>query len=107
MEGTPTGTDPGGESRFARETPGPPPTSTTGPPTPASSGGLGESRDWLSGHGLVRPRHGRMIAGVCAGFARRYGVPVFLVRVLTVVAGVAGFGLLGYLVMWILMPNEP
>ena len=55
---------------------------------------------------LARPREGRMIAGVCAGLARRYGMPVFLVRVLMVVAGLAGVGLVLYPVLWVLMPNE-
>jgi phage shock protein PspC (stress-responsive transcriptional regulator) len=47
-----------------------------------------------------------MIAGVCAGLARRWGMPVFLVRVLMVAAGIAGFGLVAYPVLWVLMPRE-
>jgi phage shock protein C len=47
-----------------------------------------------------------MIAGVCAGLARRYGMPVFLVRVLMVAAGFAGVGVVGYLALWVLMPKE-
>ena len=54
----------------------------------------------------MRPRQGRMIAGVCAGLARRYGMPPFLMRVLMVAAGLAGFGVIAYIVLWILMPNE-
>jgi phage shock protein C len=54
----------------------------------------------------VRPREGRIIAGVCAGLARRYGMPIFLVRVLMVAAGIAGFGLVAYVVFWVLMPKE-
>jgi phage shock protein C len=45
---------------------------------------------------ISRPREARMIAGVCAALARRYGMPLFLVRVLTVAAGIAGFGLIVY-----------
>jgi len=47
-----------------------------------------------------------MIAGVCAGFARRYAMPVFLVRVLAVIAALAGVGLVAYPVAWVLMPQE-
>ena len=47
-----------------------------------------------------------MIAGVCAALARRFGMPVFLVRVLMVAAGIAGFGLILYPVLWVLIPNE-
>ena len=104
MEGTPT---PGIDREAAQRstaTPQTPPTPEQQAPT--GGGGLAESRTWLSSQGLVRPRQGRMIAGVCAGLARRYGMPVFLVRVLTVAAGLAGFGLIAYLVFWILMPKE-
>jgi phage shock protein C len=45
---------------------------------------------------ISRPREARMIAGVCAALARRYGMPLFLLRVLTVAAGIAGFGLIVY-----------
>lgn len=106
MEGTPTtGADP----RSTEERPpaqDAPPSSTARQPAPTGGGGLGESRTWLGSQGLVRPREGRMIAGVCAGLSRRYGMPVFLVRVLTVAAGIAGFGLIGYPVLWVLMPKE-
>jgi phage shock protein C len=47
-----------------------------------------------------------MIAGVCAGLAHRYAMPVFLVRVLTVAAGIAGFGIIVYLALWVLLPKE-
>ena len=56
---------------------------------------------------LVRSRDDRMVAGVCAGVADHLGVDVTLVRVLTVVATVLGFGsvLVAYLVAWVLMPE--
>ena len=106
MEGTPT---PGADPRSTEERPPAqdgPPSSTAGQPAPTRGGGLGESRSWLGSQGLVRPRQGRMIAGVCAGLSRRYGMPVFLVRVLTVGAGIVGFGLIFYPVLWVLMPKE-
>ena len=58
---------------------------------------------------LVRPRYGRMIAGVCAGFAQQYGWDPILVRLVLCFVVLAGFGspILGYLIAWIVMPNEP
>lgn len=58
---------------------------------------------------LVRPQFGRMIAGVCAGFAQHFGWDVELVRVLVVVAVLLGFGspVLAYIVAWVLMPEGP
>jgi phage shock protein PspC (stress-responsive transcriptional regulator) len=57
---------------------------------------------------LSRPRNGRMIAGVCAGLARRFGVSKTLVRVLFVVSCVLpGPQILIYVALWILMPKDP
>jgi phage shock protein PspC (stress-responsive transcriptional regulator) len=56
---------------------------------------------------LVRPRDGRMIAGVCAGLARRFGMSVGLVRLLFVLSLLLpGTQVIVYIVLWILMPNE-
>jgi len=58
---------------------------------------------------LVRPRAGRKIAGVCAGFAEYFDLDVALVRVLWLVAIFIPtcIGLFGYVIAWIVMPNEP
>jgi phage shock protein PspC (stress-responsive transcriptional regulator) len=56
---------------------------------------------------LSRPRSGRMIAGGCAGLARRFGISTTLVRVLFVVSVVLpGPQLLVYLVLWLVIPSE-
>ncbi len=58
---------------------------------------------------LVRPRAGRMIAGVCQGLANAYAWDVVWVRVITVLLAVfgGGAGLLAYIIFWIVMPEEP
>jgi len=58
---------------------------------------------------LVRPRAGRMIAGVCQGLANAYAWDVVWVRVITVLLTVfgGGAGLLAYVIFWIVMPEEP
>jgi phage shock protein PspC (stress-responsive transcriptional regulator) len=56
---------------------------------------------------LSRPRNGRVIAGVCAGLARRFGVSKTLVRVLFVVSCVLpGPQVLIYGALWIIVPSE-
>ena len=57
---------------------------------------------------LVRPRNGRMLAGVCAAFAGYFGLDVTLVRVIWAVVSVltGGAGVLAYLVAWIIIPGE-
>lgn len=54
---------------------------------------------------LVRPRDGKMIAGVCAGLAQRFGVSTTLVRIAFVIFGLVGAGELVYIILWILIPK--
>ena len=58
---------------------------------------------------LIRPREGRMLAGVCQGLAISYHWDVVWVRVITVLATVfsSGAGLIAYIVFWLVMPEEP
>jgi phage shock protein C len=59
---------------------------------------------------LVRPRANRKIAGVCAGLAEYFDLDVTLVRVLWLVITIFSavvFGILAYVVAWIVMPEEP
>ena len=59
---------------------------------------------------LVRPRANRKIAGVCAGLAEYFDLDVTLVRVLWLVItffSALVFGTVGYVVAWIVMPEEP
>ncbi|MFC4020896.1 PspC domain-containing protein [Micromonospora sp. GCM10011542] len=56
---------------------------------------------------LVRPREGRMIAGVCAGLGRRFGMSAGMVRLLFLLSLLLpGTQVIVYLVLWLLMPNE-
>ncbi|AYY15688.1 PspC domain-containing protein [Actinobacteria bacterium YIM 96077] len=57
--------------------------------------------------GLARPREGRIIAGVCAGLARRFGTSVMAFRLLFIVLAILPpSSLLVYIVLWVVMPNE-
>lgn len=58
---------------------------------------------------LLRPRSGRMVAGVCAAFARSYDWNLTLTRVLLVVLTPfhLGLGFLAYIAAWIIIPEEP
>ncbi len=57
-------------------------------------------RDWFRRNGLVRPRRGRILGGVCAAFAQRFGWNKWLVRVAAVLSIVVpGPQLLGYVIM--------
>jgi phage shock protein PspC (stress-responsive transcriptional regulator) len=63
-------------------------------------------RQRIGRSGLSRPRK-RLIAGVCAGLARRFGMSPGVVRLLFVVSILLpGPQVLAYIVLWILMPSE-
>ena len=58
---------------------------------------------------LSRSRNDRVLAGVMGGIARRFGWNSTLVRVLFVIVSVisAAFpGILVYLILWLLIPEE-
>ena len=64
-------------------------------------------RDRLERQGLVRPRRGRVIAGVCAGLARRFGFTPWGVRLVFVASLLLpGPQILVYAGLWALMPRE-
>lgn len=58
--------------------------------------------------GLVRPRQGRILGGVCAGLARRFGMNATMMRILFVVTLIVipGSQIIVYPLLWILMPSE-
>ena len=80
--------------------------STSAPPPPAGGyyASAGPPRPPLR-----RSRTDRVIAGVCGGFARQYGIDPVLLRILVVVLTVftGGAFALAYIVAWALMPDEP
>ena len=69
--------------------------------------GMNSARASLANRGLLRPDNGKMLAGVCAGLARRFGVSKTLVRVAFAVSIVLpGPQILVYLGLWVLMPSD-
>ena len=58
---------------------------------------------------LRRSRKHRVLAGVCGGLAEWLGWDVTLVRILYVLVSIfsAGFpGILAYIILWVVMPDE-
>ncbi len=56
---------------------------------------------------LVRPRRGRMVAGVCAGLARRFDTTPGRVRALFVLSCILpGPQILLYVALWLMIPAE-
>ena len=56
---------------------------------------------------LIRPREGRMVAGVCAGLGDYFGLDANLVRLIFAAVSIfGGAGVLIYLVAWLVVPEE-
>ncbi|MEU0154793.1 PspC domain-containing protein [Micromonospora fulviviridis] len=90
----PPGAPPTGDAPFAD----PPPAGYAPPP-----GGAG----FTSRYGLVRPREGRYLAGVCAAIGRATNTDPVLWRVLLAVLGFfGGIGILVYVTAWLIIPGE-
>ena len=56
---------------------------------------------------LTRSETDKKIAGVAGGMAAYFGVDPVLVRVRWFVAGLMGWGLIAYVVLWIVLPRGP
>ncbi|MBQ1025698.1 PspC domain-containing protein [Micromonospora sp. C95] len=115
---------PGGATEW-ENTAAPPSAGPGGPGGPGGSGGSGGS-GWPGGHGgpgwpggsfggtgftsrygLVRPREGRYLAGVCAAVGRATNTDPVLWRVLLAVLGFfGGIGILVYVAAWLIIPGE-
>ncbi|MEU3453279.1 PspC domain-containing protein [Micromonospora sp. NPDC006766] len=93
----PAGPPPGAPTAGSAPFGGPPP-GYTPPPTGAG---------FTSRYGLVRPRDGRYLAGVCAAIGRATNTDPVLWRVLLAVLGFfGGIGILVYLTAWLIIPGE-
>src|SRR6185369_11114718 len=83
----------------------------TARPTPVGGRSRGEIivmdsvRNSFRQQGLVRPRQGRILGGVCAGLGRRFGISAGVARLLFVIIlfVLPGSQILVYPVLWILM----
>ena len=56
---------------------------------------------------LVRPRRGRIVAGVCAALARRFDLKPWQVRLIFVLSCLLpGPQFLLYVALWVILPSE-
>jgi len=66
-------------------------------------------RCWKEPHvtTLTRPQHGKVIAGVCAGIAERFGWSPFVVRLAFVLSCLLpGPQFIAYILLWVIMPKR-
>jgi phage shock protein C len=74
---------------------------------PAVTTSVSNGRSIGMARALERPLRGegRIIAGVCAALADRFGVSRLLVRLVFIIFGIVGAGEIAYLLLWILIPR--
>jgi phage shock protein C len=71
-------------------------------------GRLGKGGGMNAARKLYRSKTDRKLAGVCGGVAQYFNLDATLVRVLFVLLAVLGLtGVILYVAMWIIVPNEP
>jgi len=58
--------------------------------------------------GLYRSRDHKIIAGVAAGMAERFGIPIWLMRLFWIFLLLPGGipGLVPYIILWVIIPME-
>lgn len=57
---------------------------------------------------LFRSRRDKVIGGVCGGLGNYLGIDPVIIRVIFVISVLFhGFGLLPYVILWIIVPEEP
>jgi phage shock protein PspC (stress-responsive transcriptional regulator) len=80
-------------------------TAATHPRADVNDKSLAGARAWFAQRGLSRPREGRVLAGVAAGFARRYEINPLVAQILAVATAVVLTPIV-YIGAWVLMPND-
>jgi len=68
---------------------------------------MNDIRQSLAQQGLIRPREGRILGGVCAGLGRRFGIGPWAARLLflLILMVIPGSQILVYPILWVLMPS--
>lgn len=55
---------------------------------------------------LTRSETNRRLAGVCGGIAEYFGIDPILVRIGFLLAALMGWGILLYVILWIVLPKD-
>jgi len=55
---------------------------------------------------LYRSKNNKVFGGVCGGLGDYFDVDPVLIRVIWVILGLSGVGLLAYFIAWIIMPEK-
>jgi phage shock protein C len=55
---------------------------------------------------FYKTTEGAVIGGVCAGLSETLKIDVSLLRIVSIIIGLSGIGILPYIVLWIALPHK-
>jgi phage shock protein PspC (stress-responsive transcriptional regulator) len=55
---------------------------------------------------LYRSRKDRIVAGVCGGIGEYFSIDPNIIRILWVLFGLTGTGIIAYILAWVIIPEE-
>jgi phage shock protein C len=56
---------------------------------------------------LYRSRKDRIVAGVCGGIGEYFAVDPNIIRIIWLLVGLTGTGIIAYILAWVIIPEEP
>jgi phage shock protein C len=56
---------------------------------------------------LYRSAKGKILGGVCGGIGEYLNVDPTIIRIIWLLFGFSGFGILAYLIAWLIIPKNP
>jgi phage shock protein C len=56
---------------------------------------------------LYRSQKDRIIAGVCGGLGEYFDVDPNIIRIIWLLVGLTGTGIIAYILAWVIIPEEP
>jgi phage shock protein C len=56
---------------------------------------------------LFRSRKDRIIAGICGGIGEYFDVDPNIIRIIWLLVGLTGTGIIAYVLAWVIIPEEP
>ena len=68
------------------------------------------AKSFLKNKKLTRQINDKIIAGICSGLAEYFEIDTVIIRIIFVVVlilGTLGWGILAYLILWIIIPPSP
>ncbi|NQT33735.1 PspC domain-containing protein [bacterium] len=61
----------------------------------------------VSSKRLYRSMDNRLLAGVCSGLGEYFEIDPVIIRIIWIILGIGGYGILLYMLFWLIIPRKP